>query len=119
MQICVHNYSGFVYQLIKIYSPNPIYEHLYYLHCHVCQFLQETAEFSIQFDKVYHWSASNIQERLVLFSILWKLCSKYLPKQSPMFVNIPPGIVEETVMPETSVALDHEGIDQSIAARSN
>ena len=72
--------------------------------------LQETAEFSIHFDKVYLWSASNVQERLLLFSILWKLCTKYLPKQSPMFVNIPPGIIEDSVIPETSVVLDHEGI---------
>ena len=27
-----------------------------------------------------------------------------------MFVNIPPGIIEDTVIPETSVVLDHEGI---------
>jgi hypothetical protein len=27
-----------------------------------------------------------------------------------MFVNIPPGIIEDAVIPETSAALDHEGI---------
>lgn len=70
---------------------------------------QETAEFSLTFDKVYQWSASNVQERLLLFSILWKLCSKYFPKQSPMFMNIPAGIMEDTVIPEASTALDHEG----------
>ena len=33
----------------------------------------------------------------MFFAILWKLCSKYLPKQSPMFVNIPSGITEDSV----------------------
>lgn len=69
---------------------------------------QETSEFNIQFDKVYQWSASNVQERLMFFAILWKLCSKYLPKQTPMFVNIPPGIIEDSVKQE-STSLDNEG----------
>ena len=58
---------------------------------------------------MYQWSASNVQERLMFFAILWKLCSKYLPKQSPMFVNIPSGIIEDSVKPEASAALEHEG----------
>ncbi len=45
----------------------------------------------------------------MFFAILWKLCSKYLPKQSPMFVNIPSGIIEDSVKPEASSALEHEG----------
>ena len=60
-------------------------------------------------DKAYHWVASNIQERLMFFAILWKLCSKYLPKQSPSFINIPPGIIDDSIRPLTSPAIDQEG----------
>ena len=69
--------------------------------------LQETADFDMHFDKIYHWIASNVQERLMFFAILWKLCSKYLPKQTPLFVNIPTGIIEDYSVPETSQALDN------------
>jgi len=69
---------------------------------------KDTAEFDIHFDKVYHWVASNVQERSIFFSILWKLSSKYLPKQSSMFVNIPAGIIEDSVAPETSQVLDNQ-----------
>ena len=40
----------------------------------------------------------------MFFSILWKLSSKYMPRQSSMFVNIPVGIIENSAAPETSQA---------------
>ena len=48
-------------------------------------------------------------------AILWKLCSQYLPKQSPMFVNIPSGIIEDLVKQEASAALEHEGNIRNIS----
>lgn len=38
----------------------------------------------------------------MFFAILWKLCTKYLPKQSPAFMNMPPGITEDSIKPEAS-----------------
>ena len=47
----------------------------------------------------------------MFFAILWKLCSKYLPKQSPLFVNIPPGIIEDsTQLSQSTPALEGKKI---------
>lgn len=45
----------------------------------------------------------------MFFSILWKLVSKYLPRQSSMFVNIPAGIIEDSATLEASQALNNQG----------
>lgn len=47
----------------------------------------------------------------MFFAILSKLCSKYLPKQSPLFVNIPPGVMEESAAPQTTTTQSIEGTE--------
>ena len=70
---------------------------------------KECAEFNLQLDKVYRWVASNIQERLMFLAILWKLSSKYLLKQNPVFVNLPPGIIDDSIKPVSAQNIDNEG----------
>ncbi|XP_065352705.1 exocyst complex component 1 isoform X1 [Cloeon dipterum] len=49
----------------------------------------EQHDFILQFDKMYHWSATNLKERQSFLTSLWKMSNKYLPKQKPAFLNFP------------------------------
>lgn len=48
-----------------------------------------TQELDLHLEKIYRWSTSNLQERRQFIVELWRQCCKYLPKQKPVFKNIP------------------------------
>lgn len=72
-------------------------------------------EFDIHIDKTYRWLASNLQERQNFFITLWKQCCKHLPKQKPIFRNIPENWISEIALsPEnvvTPVDINIENIE--------
>lgn len=62
-----------------------------------------TLEFDLHFDKVFRWIASNPQERKHFIMELWKQCCKHLPKEKPIFKNVPKILlIEDVLTPEIS-----------------
>nr|CAB3243966.1 exocyst complex component 1-like [Phallusia mammillata] len=59
---------------------------------------KQTTDFDLQFDKNFKWSASSVAEKHTFLACLWKLCHRYLPRQSkPTFANIPQSLLEVSV----------------------
>lgn len=62
-----------------------------------------TLDLDLHFEKVYRWVASNPQERKHFIMELWKQCCKYLPKEKPIFKNVPKLLlVQDISTPEIS-----------------
>ena len=76
---------------------------------------RDTPDFELQFDKVYKWIASSIQEKLTFIQYLWKLCQRYLI-QKPEFINIPAGVLEEI---GESLESDHSGQEKAVLGASD
>lgn len=55
----------------------------------------DSEEFDLHLDKVYRWVASNVKERQLFLTVLWRQCSRYLLKDKPVFKNIPHNWITE------------------------
>nr|CAG4643786.1 EOG090X02H9 [Lepidurus arcticus] len=75
---------------------------------------KDTLEFDLHLDKIYKWEASNAQERLLFFAVLWKLCQKYLPKQTPVFRNVPQNVLNEATQSLNADSKDGGSFDAII-----
>ncbi|KAJ8297513.1 hypothetical protein KUTeg_024044 [Tegillarca granosa] len=60
---------------------------------------KETAEFDLQFDKIYKWVASSVSDKESFLSCLWKLSQRYLKIQKPDFLNVPRHLLEVVNQP--------------------
>lgn len=96
-----------VYQIKK--SDKDVYKKKMSWHLHELKLLdgkdadsKETAEFEVIFDRPYKWVASSVQEKNTFISCLWKVCTQYLPRHKPTFVNVPKTILEEVVQTNDS-----------------
>lgn len=58
---------------------------------------KDTADLDLTFDRVYKWVANSTPDKHAFIQVLWKLCCRYLPKQKPQFINIPPELIEENI----------------------
>ncbi|GAB6029107.1 GTP-Rho binding exocyst subunit [Chamberlinius hualienensis] len=59
---------------------------------------KDTAEFDLQFDRVYKWIASSAQDRNVFINCLRKLWTKYISRTKHNFINIPNEILEDVTL---------------------
>lgn len=76
---------------------------------------KETAEFDLQFERLYKWIASSTQEKNAFITCLWKLCCHHLPRQKPNFINLPKSLFEETVpINDVGVVTEQLGGGQSM-----
>ncbi|XP_048237004.1 exocyst complex component 1-like isoform X1 [Haliotis rufescens] len=74
---------------------------------------KETAEFDLNFEKLYKWVASSIDEKESFIACLWRLSQRYLI-QKPEFVNVPPGLLEDITAPHDQNQKSEGGDDISI-----
>lgn len=60
-------------------------------------------ELDFHFEKIYRWVTSNQHERKHFILELWKQCCKHLPKERPVFKNVPQILlIEDISTPESS-----------------
>ncbi|XP_055958855.1 exocyst complex component 1 [Patella vulgata] len=74
---------------------------------------KETTEFDLQFEKIYSWATSSVEEKEGFLSSLWRLSQRYLI-QKPTFVNIPEHLIQDINKPLDQGQAAQDGDDISI-----